>query len=75
MKNQILKAYKKGTFIREGKDLLKEAVKRQIHYKLKYGMVWEFSKKEKTGRAKEIYSKEFPETLQEYYTEQDKKRD
>ncbi len=75
MKNQILKAYKNGSLVRDGKDLLKEAVKRQVHYKLKYGMVWEFSKKEKSGRAKEIFPQDFSETFQEYYTEQDKKRD
>lgn len=75
MRDQILKAYKKGTLVREGKDVLKEAVKRQILYKLKYGIVWEFSKTEKSGRALSVFPKEFSETLREHYTNQDKDRE
>ncbi|XDD48956.1 glycoside hydrolase family 3 N-terminal domain-containing protein [Leptospira sp. WS92.C1] len=45
MKEQILKAYKKGTFQKDERDLLKEAVYRQILLKLKHGIIYEFSKK------------------------------
>ncbi|TGL63009.1 glycoside hydrolase family 3 protein [Leptospira sarikeiensis] len=75
MRDQILKAYKKGSLVREGKDLLKEAVKRQIYYKLKYGIVWEFSGSNKTGRADTIFPKEIPEVLKTHFTEQDKQRE
>ncbi|TGK00713.1 glycoside hydrolase family 3 protein [Leptospira semungkisensis] len=75
MRNQILKAYNKGTLTREGKDLLKEAVKRQILHKLKYGIVWEFYKQEKQGRAATAFPKDFSENLQKHFLEQEKKRD
>ncbi|EMJ98407.1 MULTISPECIES: glycoside hydrolase family 3 protein [unclassified Leptospira] len=75
MKDQILKAYKKGTLIREGKDLLKEAVKRQIYYKLKYGIISEFGDIAKSGRANSVFPKELPEILKNHFIEQDKNRD
>ncbi|TGL46483.1 beta-glucosidase [Leptospira wolffii] len=75
MRDQILAAYKKGTLQRDGKDVLKEAVKRQILHKLKYGIVWEFVSTDKKGRAVTAFPKEIPESLKEYYNNQDKQRD
>ncbi|EQA47094.1 glycoside hydrolase, family 3, N-terminal domain protein [Leptospira broomii serovar Hurstbridge str. 5399] len=70
MKEKILKAYKKGTLHRDGKDVLKEAAKRQILLKLKHGIVWDFSKKQKEGRAKDILTEDISETLRKYYEDQ-----
>lgn len=52
MKNQILTAYKRGTFQKGEKDLLKEAVYRQILLKLKHGIVYEFSSKKFESKEK-----------------------
>ncbi|MDI7196411.1 glycoside hydrolase family 3 protein [Leptospira santarosai] len=52
MKNQILTAYKRGTFQKGEKDLLKEAVYRQILLKLKHGIVYEFSPKKFESKEK-----------------------
>ncbi|WP_039934753.1 glycoside hydrolase family 3 protein [Leptospira inadai] len=75
MKEKILKAYNKGTLHRDGKDVLKEAAKRQILLKLKHGIVWDFSKKQKEGRAKDILSEDIPETLRKYYEDQSARRE
>ncbi|TGK43749.1 glycoside hydrolase family 3 protein [Leptospira andrefontaineae] len=75
MRDQILKAYKKGTLVREGKDLLKEAVKRQIYYKLKYGIITEFAEGPKNGRAASVFPIELPEVLKNHFAEQDKNRE
>ncbi|GBF37886.1 glycoside hydrolase family 3 protein [Leptospira johnsonii] len=75
MRDQILKAYKKGTLVREGKDLLKEAVKRQIYYKLKYGIISEFGELATAGRANSVFPKELPEVLKNHFIEQDKNRE
>ncbi|WP_338138493.1 glycoside hydrolase family 3 protein [Leptospira weilii] len=52
MKNQVLTAYKKGTFQKGERDLLKEAVYRQILLKLKHGIVYEFSSKKSESKEK-----------------------
>ncbi|PJZ56754.1 beta-glucosidase [Leptospira barantonii] len=52
MKDQILNAYKKGTFQKGERDLLKEAAYRQILLKLKHGIVYEFSPKKSVAKEK-----------------------
>ncbi|PJZ70065.1 beta-glucosidase [Leptospira perolatii] len=74
MRNQILKAYKKGILEKEGKDLLKEAVKRQILYKLKYGIIWEYFKSNKEGKSKGVLALNLSESVSHYFQEQDSTR-
>ncbi|WP_016761734.1 glycoside hydrolase family 3 protein [Leptospira kirschneri] len=52
MKNQILTAYKNGIFQKGERDLLKEAVYRQILLKLKHGIIYEFSSKKSESKEK-----------------------
>ncbi|RHX89766.1 glycoside hydrolase family 3 protein [Leptospira stimsonii] len=51
MRDQVLNAYKKGTFQKGERDLLKEAAYRQILLKLKHGIIYEFSAKKSNPKS------------------------
>ncbi|TGK37534.1 beta-glucosidase [Leptospira gomenensis] len=72
MKNQILSAYKKGTFQKGERDLLKEAAYRQILLKLKHGIVYEFSKKPSNPAALSAMEQKELSFFQDQIAERDK---